>query len=403
MLSNDSAEIVQATLPVVGAHALEITTRFYGSLFADHPALLDVFNRGNQANGEQQQALAASVAAFASHLVSGADDHAFDPVLRRIAHKHASLGVRPEQYTVVGRYLMGAVGHVLGEAVTPQVAAAWDEVYWLFASQLIAAEASLRQREGMDLDHPWRPWRVTGRVQETEDIVSLCLAPADGAAAPEFVPGQYTTVAVELPDGTRQARQYTLSLGPGREGWRITVRHVHAVASAPDGMVSTHLCTNVNVGDVLSLSPPFGDFALTPGGQPVLLLSAGVGITPMVAMIDHLARTQPDRAVVAVHADRTRSGHPLRDDVLAAGAQLFSFRELTWYEQRDDDGELDAYDGLVDVAKLPIAAGSEAYLCGPLPFMRHVRTELVRHGVHPQHIHYEVFGSDLWAGNLDAA
>src|SRR4029079_2856820 len=123
LLSERSAAVVAATAGVVAAHAEQITAVFYPRMFAENPELLRVFNQGNQATGEQSRALAASVVAYAVQLVDpGAPS--FAHVLRRIAYKHVSLGIRPEQYTVVGRNLLAAVGEVLGDAVTAEVAAA---------------------------------------------------------------------------------------------------------------------------------------------------------------------------------------------------------------------------------------------------------------------------------------
>ncbi len=134
MLSTKSAETVRATLPAVGSAIGEITPLFYDKMFAAHPELLrDLFNRGNQANGSQRQALAGSIATFATYLVEHPDERP-DAMLERIAHKHASLGVRPDQYPIVREHLFAAIAEVLGDAVTEEVAAAWDEVYWLMAN-----------------------------------------------------------------------------------------------------------------------------------------------------------------------------------------------------------------------------------------------------------------------------
>ena len=131
LLSGPAQAVVSATAAVVAEHAEQITARFYPRMFDEHPELLRVFNLGNQATGEQSRALAASVVAYAVHLIDPTAP-SFAHVLRRIAYKHVSLGIRPEQYTIVGRHLLAAVGEVLGDAVTAEVASAWDEVYWLF-------------------------------------------------------------------------------------------------------------------------------------------------------------------------------------------------------------------------------------------------------------------------------
>ena len=144
LLSPSSYAVVSATAPVVAQHADEITARFYSNMFAAHPELLRVFNQGNQATGEQSKALAGSVVAYAVQLIDP-NAPSFAHVMRRIAYKHISLGIRAEQYIVVGHYLLEAVGQVLGEAITPEVAAAWEEVYWLFAVQLIGECEALGQ------------------------------------------------------------------------------------------------------------------------------------------------------------------------------------------------------------------------------------------------------------------
>ena len=109
LLSAASAAVVRATAGVVAKHADQITARFYPRMFAEHPELLRVFNQGNQATGEQSRALAASVVAYAVQLIDP-DAPSFDHVMRRIAYKHISLGIRPEQYTIVGDHLLAAVG-----------------------------------------------------------------------------------------------------------------------------------------------------------------------------------------------------------------------------------------------------------------------------------------------------
>src|SRR4051794_9097116 len=167
-------------------------------MFAENPELLRVFNQGNQATGEQSRALAASVVAYAVQLIDPSAP-SFQHVMRRIAYKHISLGIRPEQYTIVGRYLLGAVGEVLGEAVTPEIGAAWTEVYWLFATQLIAEEARLYQQANIDPTAPVRPYRVMRRIEETADVISLVLEPTDDQGLPPIAPGQYVSVFVNLP------------------------------------------------------------------------------------------------------------------------------------------------------------------------------------------------------------
>ncbi|MFF8190112.1 globin domain-containing protein [Streptomyces bobili] len=390
MLSEQSAATVRATLPVVGAAIGEITERFYAGLFEARPELLrDLFNRGNQAAGTQRQALAGSIAAFATHLVERPGSRP-DAMLARIAHKHASLGIAPEQYALVHEHLFAAIAAVLGEAVTPQVAAAWDEVYWLMANALIAIEKRLYEESGGPV---WRAWEVVERVPETADVVTFRLRPVDGGRVRDFRAGQYVSVRAELPDGARQIRQYSLSSAPGDTLRQISVKRVPGGAT-PEGEVSNHLHARVAEGSVLELSEPYGDLALddTPD-TPLLLASAGIGVTPITAMLAHLAATGHRAPVTVVHADRSPADHALRGEHEAYAEKLAEAAVHLWYEQDAPEG---TRTGLADLADVPLHPGTRAYLCGPLPFMRAVRAQLIEKGVAPADVHYEVFGPDLW-------
>ncbi|MFD7705954.1 globin domain-containing protein [Streptomyces sp. NPDC059786] len=399
MLSQQSAPVVRATLPVVGAAIEDITDLFYRRLFEAHPELLrDLFNRGNQANGQQRQALAGSIAAFAGMLLREGEPGAPRPdaMLGRIAHKHASLGISSAQYKVVHHHLFGAIAETLGDAVTPEVAAAWDEVYWLMANTLIDAEARLYGQAGAAEGGVRHRMEITERRRETPDAVSLVLRRTDGRPTGPFRPGQYVSVQVELPDGARQIRQYSLSAAPGRDHWRITVKRVRGAAQ-PDGEVSSWLYEHGHPGAVLTVSAPFGDLVLPDGDGPLLLVSAGIGVTPVLSMLDHLAVTGSARPVTVVHADRCPADHAHREEQRNLVQALPDARLHLWYE-RVDDGTPDASTGLVDLAAVDLPAGVRVCLCGPLPFMRAVRGDLLRRGVPMDAIHYEVFGPDMWLG-----
>jgi nitric oxide dioxygenase len=400
LLSDRSAAVVRATAGVVAAHAEQITARFYPRMFDEHPELLRIFNLGNQATGEQSRALAASVVAYAVQLIDPAAP-SFHHVMERIAFKHISLGIRPEQYTIVGHHLLGAVGDVLGDAVTPEIADAWSEVYWLFATQLIAEEARLYQLAGVDPTRPLRPYRVVRRIEETEDVVSLVLEPADGDGLPAISPGQYVSVFVDLPSGQRQPRQYTVSSTGLGNRLQLTVRRVRGVNGAPDGQVSSYLNDHAEVGDILEVSAPAGDFVIQPSDGPLLLASAGAGITTVLPIVEHIARTQPDRTVIIAHADRTAQDHALRDTVLHVGRQLDDFTAYTWYETVNPDDHR-SRQGLMDLADIPLPADIQVFTCGPLPFMRHIRSTLLARNVPAANIRYEVFGPDLWAAQITA-
>ncbi|GII90749.1 globin domain-containing protein [Sinosporangium siamense] len=398
MLSAESAGLIRATLPVVGASLDTITAKFYDRMFTEHPELLDgLFNRGNQASGDQRRALAGSIAAFATALLERPDERP-DRLLARIAHKHTAVGVTNDQYVIVHKYLFGAIAEVLGDALTPQIAAAWDEVYWLMAGALIALESRIYADAGARNGDTWRQWRVEVRYDETPDVASFLLSPADGGPPPPARPGQFVSVKMLTPDGVHQVRQYSLS-GADVEGLRrITVKRVLGEGGAPDGEVSSLLHATIRPGDDLTLSAPFGDVALEDGDAPLVLVSAGIGCTPIVAMLEHLAATGSTRRLLVLHADRSPGEHAHWEEMRRFADALPGAERLFWYE--DGAGEEDRTGRMV-LTGVAIPEGAVTYLCGPLPFMRDVRGQLIRAGVAARDIHYEVFGPDLWLGADD--
>lgn len=398
-LSPESEAIVQATAGVVAAHAEQITAVFYPTMFEAHPELLRVFNRANQAIGEQPKALAASVVAFAVQLIDP-DAPDFSPVMRRIAHKHVSLGIKACEYTIVGKFLLDAVGTVLGDAVTPEVRAAWDEVYWLFGTSLIAEEARLYALGGTDPEQPWHRYRVAERFEESEDVFSLLIAPEEDPV-PSHHTGQYVAIAVDLPDGSRQPRQYTISSGPRGDSLRVTIKRVLGENGAPDGQVSTWLYEHAQPGAVLDVSQPCGDVVLDESDSPLVLISAGIGITPIAAIVEDLSRRQPMRTVRLFHADRAHETHALYSSLRRQVLAMPDARAQNWYEIAAEQAPTlhPALPGFMDLTAVELPADPMVFMCGPLPFMQTMRDALLRRGVAGDRIHYEVFGPDLWAHN----
>jgi nitric oxide dioxygenase len=406
MLSDKSRPVIQATLPAVGAHIQEIAQCFYRHLFTAHPELLDgTFNRGNQADGSQQQALAGSVAAFATALVN-TPDQLPENLLSRISHKHASLGLRPEQYQIVHDHLMLGIAEVLGEAVTPDVAAAWDEVYWLMAYTLIHIERGLYGARGVTPQTIWRQWEVEKKIQESDDVVSFVVKRVGDHLMKPSLPGQYITVQVTLPDGTRQPRQYSLSRADQGESRQFTVKRVYGAAGKPDGEVSTLLHTTVKVGDVLSISVPYGALVLDDyAGRPMVFVSAGIGITPMAGMLSHLVSAGSHLPTMLLHADHNENAFALRGQVRDDIAALRNASFCVWYEQGAESKlpVQGVFAGRMDLSHVRLPENALYHLCGPVPFMHVIRNDLIELGIPPRDIQYEVFGPDLWQADHDSA
>ena len=407
MLSDTSLPVIKATLPVVGEHIEEIAKRFYKHMFEARPNLLDgLFNRGNQADGRQQQALAGSIAAFAGFLVDKPDQLP-DHLLSRIAHKHVSLGLSPDQYQVVHDHLMWSIVDVLGDAVTPDVAAAWDEVYWLMANMLINKERGLYNAVHLSPETIWRTWRVARRIQETDDVVTFIVERIDERDVKPSLPGQYVTIKMAMHDGVHQPRQYSLTRADDGHHRQFAVKRVHGLPT-PDGEMSNFLHDEVHEGDEVVLSVPFGDVVLEYTDRPVVLASAGIGITPMAGMLSHLVKSASRRQVMLLHADDSAESFPLRAQVTEDLAKLPDASLSTWFLEpavpgtggTGGAGGAPEFEGFMDVNAVDLPDDAEYYLCGPLPFLKSVRSALIAKGVPAKDIQYEVFGPDLWLADF---
>ncbi|WP_137148734.1 globin domain-containing protein [Mycolicibacterium sp. CR10] len=390
------AAIVSATLPLIGAHIDEITTEFYRRMFSAHPALLrNLFNRGNQAQGAQQRALAASIATFATYLVDPALPHPAE-LLSRIGHKHASLGVTAEQYPIVYENLFAAIVAVLGaDTVTADVAAAWDRVFWIMADTLIALEHDLYREAGVSAGDVYRRARVVSRVDDPSGTVLLSVKSVDEQFT-DFLPGQYVSVGVTMPDGARQLRQYSLVNAAGGDELTFAVKPVAALGEQPAGEVSGWIAAHVCIGDLLDVTVPFGDLPAPTGGEPLVLISAGIGVTPMIGMLEYLAAQAPDTAVQVLHADRSDQSHPLRERQHELLAELPHATLDLWYEDGVTAGSPEAHPGLLNLADVELRDGAQVYLCGNSGFVKALRSQLIERGVPAERLHCELFSPNDW-------
>lgn len=406
MLSQHTINVIKSTVPVLEVHGTTITKRFYQMMFENHPELLNIFNHANQKKGRQQSALANAVYAAALHIDRL---EAILPVVKQIAHKHRSLGVKAEQYPIVGQHLLAAIKDVLGDAATDEILQAWAEAYGVIADVFIQVEAELYE-EAEHQDGGWadfREFRVDRIVQESDVISSFYLVPKDGGKLASFQPGQYISVRLSVPgDPYTHIRQYSLSDAPGRPYYRISVKREEGSETVEGGIVSQRLHEAVQEGDALSLSAPAGDFVLDVGDtRPVVLLSGGVGLTPTVAMLKTLVERYPNRQVTFVHAARNGKVHALRGEVEAIARDNPQVGVYWCYsEPTDEDRAARKFhkEGLVDAAWLnAIVPNRDAayYFCGPIPFMQGVNGALKSLNVPEADIHFEFFGP---AGKLES-
>jgi len=386
LLSPVSLPIIEATLPVVGENLGEISRIFYDNLFDNLPSLeKDLFNETNQESGEQQKALAGAIAAFATLLVTE-DAPPVDHVMSRIAAKHASLGITPVHYDLVHRALFKAIVQVLGDAVTAEVAAAWDEVYWLMANSLIKQEAGMYEKAGVRSGQVWTTLTVVGRREIAPGMWTFTLAGDEKSPMRQFEAGQYISVSVIYEDGSRQIRQYTAMLGEEPGTWEFTVNAV------PGGRVSTKLVAEVGVGYPLVVSIPSGTPYPVPGDDPIVLGSSGVGAALTVAVLQKMVRDLDSRPIQVFHVDTDEESFGHRDQILELlGACAGQSSIDTFYVD-------DVAEGIRLLRQHDWDKNADVYLCGSPQFMRQVRKIAVVKGVRPERIHYEVFTPDSWLG-----
>lgn len=392
MLTPQQKAIVKATVPALEANGETITRTFYASMFAAHPELLNIFNPANQKTGKQARSLAASVLAYAAHI-----DHpeVLGGMVGRIAHKHVSLEVRPEHYPIVGEHLLGAIAQVLGDAATPEILDSWAAAYGQLADLMIGVEQGMYDA-GAEQPGGWRdfrPFRVARKLPESSVITSFVLEPVDGQPLPGYQPGQYLSLKVKVPgQDTWQIRQYSLSDAPSREHYRISVKREDG------GLVSGHLHDTVQEGDELLVHVPAGDFVLQRSERPVVLISGGVGITPMLAMVQTLVREGSQRPVTFIHAAQNGSVHAFRDDVARLTREYPHFRKVVFYDDAQPGDVLGTHHDVagrlsLDAVRGALPAGdAEFYFCGPAGFSGAVEALLDELQVPAERRFTETFG-----------
>lgn len=396
-LSPATIALVKATIPALEAHGLAITRRMYERLFQD-PAIRDLFNQSHHGEtGSQPKALANAVLAYARNIDNLG---ALAGAVERIAQKHVTLTILPAHYASVAEALLGAIQDVLAEAATPEICAAWGEAYWFLADILIDREAAIyhdhETRPGGWIG--WRDFRIESVTIESETIRSFVLVPVDGGAVLRHQPGQSLGLRLDLPGEGVLKRNYSISCAPNDRSYRITVKR-EATPGRPAGLVSSWLHETAHPGTVLTVAAPAGDFVLDrTTSAPVVLVSGGVGLTPMMSMLETIHAETPERPTWYVHGALHGRVHAMAERTRRLAADRPAIRLHTVYEAPESADRLGtAYDrvGRITpewlVAHTP-AAEATYYLCGPKSFLASLVHGLARLGVPAERIRYEFFG-----------
>lgn len=361
------AEIIKATAPVVAPKCREIVDDFYPRMFEQNPETKAFFNQANQfaEPPKQRMALANAVIAYASNIE---DLTPVLPAVELIANKHCGLTVQPDHYGIVYTNLMASIGHVLGDVVTEEIGKGWSDAVLSLAKIMHTREEELykmaEERRG-----GWRgvkEFKLAKKREVSKSCMEFTFEPVDGAGPIDFTTGQFLTL--HLTGST--PRHYTVTNKPGESFLQCCIKKIDK------GHVSNAM-HNLEIGTVVGLSPPFGIFSLKE--KPAVLISAGIGATPMKSFIE----TSPEKIKLALHVDRDEASHPFKKELAAVP---------THFHYTAESGR-PVIKELVDTVLKPYLVECDFFLCGPGAFLADMKKALTEAGA--EGVYVDVFGPEL--------
>lgn len=387
-MSKATTDMIIATAPAVAPKMLDITKCFYAKVIGKHPELKQYFNMTNNIpiSEDQPKALAASCIAYATNITDLSPLLVAGGPVAAICHRHVALAIHPMQYVVVHENLMEAIGDILGGIVTPEIAAAWSEAVLFLAKAMIDTEESLyqmvEQREG-----GWSgfaEFEVSEINDLTKDVRQVSFKPPSGSPLEgsnfAFTAGQYLTIQIDMDgDNLSAPRHFTATSPVGADYLQCTIKKVKG------GKLTSYVHEHLKVGDKVTLATPVGVFTATPEETPkAVLMSAGIGITPMVNM----KRSLNENVQLVVHVDRSEESHPYRE-VFEDSKTLYKYTSVSGRTTAEDlvAETLEQAEGGTD---------NEFFICGPEQWMDDVQKALLAKGA--KKVVCEVFGSQLATG-----
>ncbi|MGM9988251.1 MAG: NO-inducible flavohemoprotein [Bacillaceae bacterium] len=388
MLSENTIAIIKSTVPILEVHGLVITETFYRTMFKRNPEVKNYFNQSNQKDGKQPLALAQTVLAAAKNIDKL---HTLGPAIIHIGQKHRSLHITPALYNIVGENLLIAIKEVLGNAATDEIMNAWAEAYGAIAEAFIAMENELvRQTLQTGGWEGYMPVKVVKVEEECDNIKSFYLEPLMKKALPNHLPGQYISILVDIPNlSYKQPRQYSLSMIPKSEYYRISVK------KEEKGVVSSLLHTNWKEGDILNIAAPAGTFVYEANEEkPVVFIAGGIGITPLLSMLYEAKNS--NRPIQFVHCVENGHIHPFKQEVQNIAEGCPNVATTTFYANPLENDQYDV-SGLITKEWIAnnIAKNADVYICGPTGFMKFVVETCYEQGMNKENIRYEMFGPNV--------
>ena len=297
-------------------------------------------------------------------------------------------------------YLPGHARHQLERALRiPALSAGWRSSFEALLEQKSddsLSTGNVGLTGATTLPPAWqgfRSFRVSRKVRESGTVMSLVLEPTDGQALAKALPGQFVVVRLEGASAPNLMRSYSLSGAPGGLSYRISVKR------EAQGAASIYIDDKLQVGDIVDASAARGSFTLKPGDTPVILLSAGIGVTPVLAMLHALAGEASTREIWWLYGARNGREHPFAEEARELLGKLVHSHSHICYSSPDSEDRPNVnFDtsGRLDMrllANLRLPTNGDYYICGPSNFMSDVTAGLQTLGVEPRHIHTEIFGA----------
>ena len=365
-MNTEYTDIIKETLPTVKREGEKIVALFYQNLFDKHPQLKNVFNMTHQKDKTQRQALFNSIIMLAEHIECPEE---LESTLDLIAHKHASVGVKKDHYPIVSSTLMEAVSIVLSIEPESLIYKSWLSAVEFAAEALLSKETELVAGRESELIKVY----LSSVVTVAENVKSFSFKRIDGKNFTAHIPGQFISLDVEKNGWPHQMkRQYTVTGDPSDlETLTITTK------LDTNGVVTSYMHNSCQVGDQFTVSEPFGTFTLDDTNEPILFMSAGIGITPIYSLIKECLRR--GRRFQIVHGDRNLESIPFYNELKQLPNTIFLENPTTGFHQ-----------GYVDLREVSINE-DQVYLCGPKGFMQSQIQFLRSREIHK--IKYEFFGA----------
>ncbi|MFH0264376.1 NO-inducible flavohemoprotein [Vibrio rumoiensis] len=378
MLSQSTIDIVKSTAPLIAEAGPSMTAYFYDRMFKHHPELKDVFNLTHQDTGRQREALFNAVYGYAANIDN---IEVLLPVVEKIAQKHTSFNITAKQYDIVGTHLLATIDELMNPG--QEVLDAWAEAYGLLATIFINREEEIYQQTEQEIGG-WRgtrEFKVIDKKEESNVITSFVFEPVDGQPVVGYKPGQYIGIYLNSDKlDNQEIRQYSLSDAPNGQTYRISVKR------EDNGVASNYLHEEVQIGDCIELAPPAGDFFFaTEANKPVALISAGVGLTPMLSILESIKHTHT-ASIHWLHATDNNERHAFKEHLLNCVQQQDNLTQQVWYKEEQGLMALSQCNDSINWLE------TEFYLCGPIEFMQSIAKQLIALQTPEENIHYECFG-----------